>query len=160
MSKIEITTRRATKTIITHKLILADLFKSKVEIIALSLVHLPTIFLFIYLLILLFSVLLLLVSCRPEDDIRHWSKFPSFTPLLVRMKRMFCNFVYYLFFCILFLITLFLFLEPDRGWRWKIPWFKQLSLYLYGTTVFSLSLLVDSSFINYLWNLIFPTYAV
>jgi hypothetical protein len=21
--------------------------------------------------------------CRPEDDIRHWSKFPSFTPLLV-----------------------------------------------------------------------------
>lgn len=87
MNKIEITTSKTPKTIRRHKLVLADLFKSKIEIIAISFVHLPLMFLAIYLLILLFSVLLLLVWCRPEDDIRHWSKFPSFTPLLVRMKK-------------------------------------------------------------------------
>jgi len=28
----------------------------------------------------------LLLFCRPEDDIRHWSKFPSFTPLLSQVE--------------------------------------------------------------------------
>jgi hypothetical protein len=27
-----------------------------------------------------------LLFCRPEDDIRHWSKFPSFTPLLSQIE--------------------------------------------------------------------------
>lgn len=31
----------------------------------------------------LFMKTFLLLFCRPEDDIRHWSKFSSFTPLLV-----------------------------------------------------------------------------
>lgn len=30
-------------------------------------------------------ILIWMISCcRPEDDIRHWTKFPSFSPLLVK----------------------------------------------------------------------------